>query len=668
MQATKWISAVAILLISTALFAADAGNVIVSHFEPLQRLSIRAAGNNTDNSGQKIQRAAPVELSFDALGKTFDLQLERNDRIRRAASPGASVDGIDIYRGQLADRPGSWARIVVFDGAPRGFIWDGAEMFALEAPGDSQLAVKSTIIYRLADALIVPGTMTCGAEELSGNGASAYSQLVGELDGVVAQAPGAVSEITMGAIGDYEFTVDRGGEVAALAAIYDRLNRVDGIFSREIGIQINVQPPEIFSDSVSNPFSTPVDPATNETDPRELLDELGGYRQSTPAQNSQGLTHLYTGRNLTGSTVGIAYSGDFVLCRSSSGAGLSQGSNNVTTDSLIAAHEIGHNFGAPHDGVPGLCESELQTFIMAPSVNGNDRFSACSITKMTANAAAASCVTALPVVDVAVALNNQSATVLLGANTVLDYDVMNNGVSPVSNVVADFTLPNNLALGVVTTSTGTCSSGAGTVSCSLGDVPGMTTRTVSIAATPISLGAGVLSATVTTADVDERPGNNTSADLLTVLPAVDLVVNTPTSAPVMVNAMTTVSAVVENRSVVAATAVTLSITLSNGLQANAASWSLGACTVTPQQVDCLGTNFAAQSNASLNINVTGISSGSKNLTVTLSSVEAEANPADNSINGSVRVNDPKDEEGGGSTAPIFLLLLTMTALLTRRRR
>jgi hypothetical protein len=196
----------------------------------------------------------------------------------------------------------------------------------------------------------------------------------------------------------------------------------------------------------------------------------------------------------------------------------------------------------------------------------------------------------------------------------------------------------------------------------------MTTRTVSIAATPISLGAGVLSATVTTADVDERPGNNTSADLLTVLPAVDLVVNTPTSAPVMVNAMTTVSAVVENRSVVAATAVTLSITLSNGLQANAASWSLGACTVTPQQVDCLGTNFAAQSNASLNINVTGISSGSKNLTVTLSSVEAEANPADNSINGSVRVNDPKDEEGGGSTAPIFLLLLTMTALLTRRRR
>jgi hypothetical protein len=70
----------------------------------------------------------------------------------------------------------------------------------------------------------------------------------------------------------------------------------------------------------------------------------------------------------------------------------------------------------------------------------------------------------------------------------------------------------------------------------------------------------------------------------------------------------------------------------------------------------------------LNINVTGISSGSKNLTVTLSSVEAEANPADNSINGSVRVNDPKDEEGGGSTAPIFLLLLTMTALLTRRRR
>ena len=150
-------------------------------------------------------------------------------------------------------------------------------------------------------------------------------------------------------------------------------------------------------------------------------------------------------------------------------------------------------------------------------------------------------------------------------------------------------------------------------------------------------------------------------------PAVDLVVNTPTSAAILVNEITTVNAVLENRSVMDATGVALSISLSNGLQANAASWSIGTCTVSARQVDCLATDFAAQSNSTLNIDVRGISSGSKNLSVTLSSVESEANPADNNVSGSVRVSDPEDEEGGVSTGPMFLFLFTLTALLTRRR-
>jgi hypothetical protein len=356
------------------------------------------------------------------------------------------------------------------------------------------------------------------------------------------------------------------------------------------------------------------------------------------------------------------------LCDNFAGAGLSEGNRGPLLDSLIAAHEIGHNFNADHDGVVGSsCESEPQTFIMAQSVNSNPQFSACSIAVMEARAATASCVTALPVVDMSIALNNQSSTVLLGANTVLDYDVRNNGISAATNVAADFTLPSNLSLGAVTVSSGTCSSGAGTVSCSLGDVPGMTSRTVGITTTPTTVGAGMLSATVT-ADVDERPSNNQSAVPLTVDPAVDLVVNAPTSAPVLVNAITTVNAVLENRSILDATGVTLSISLSNGLQANAATWPLGSCAVTAQQVDCLASDFAAQSNTTLTMDVRGISDGSNNLTVTLASVEAEANPADNSIDGTVRVNSPRsNDEGGGATGPIFLWLLVLTTLLRRRR-
>ena len=119
------------------------------------------------------------------------------------------------------------------------------------------------------------------------------------------------------------------------------------------------------------------------------------------------------------------------MCDNYFGAGLSQGTGGPTIDSLVAAHEIGHNFNAEHDGQVGSsCESELPAFIMAPAVNiNNNTFSACSIAAMEARIAAVgpSCVAPLPTVDMSISLIGQSATVLLAANTVLSYDIRHNG-------------------------------------------------------------------------------------------------------------------------------------------------------------------------------------------------------------------------------------------------
>ena len=657
MKVCKWIPAAAVFVVSSALFAAESNNVILSHYEPLQRLSIQSAGNTSDGSMQKIQRAAPIELSFDALGQSFVLQLEPNEHLLSTARHDALPDGVGIFRGNLAGRPDSWARIVVFDGVPRGLVWDGAELFAIEAPGDSLVDSSSPVIYRLADVLIPPGTMTCSAGAAVGNGALAFEKLSGELSTIVAQSAGAVSEITMGAIGDFEFTNAKGGDANAAAAITTRLNNVDGIFSEQVGVQINVKTLETFSD--------PSDPFTDTGDVSTLLDELSVYRAATPAQNSQGLTHLYTGRNLDTSTVGVAWKG--ALCNDFFGTGLSEGRSSLTIDTLIAAHEIGHNFGADHDGQPGSsCESEPETFIMAPSVNGNDQFSACSIAVMEAQAAAASCVTALPAVDISIALDNPVSRVLLGANTVLTYDLTNNGTLPATNVAADITLPGNLSLDSVAASAGSCTSGAGTVNCLIGDVPGVSSRSVTIMTTPISVGTGTLSATVTS-DVDERPNNNQESIQLTVDPAVNLVVNAPAASSVLIDESIMVNAALENQSILGATGVTLSVSISGGLQANNATWSIGTCAVTAQQVDCQAANFAAQSSTTLSISLTGITTGSKNYTVTLASNEADANLANNSATGTIRVNSPKGkDEGGGATGPMFLWLLLSIAILVPR--
>ena len=654
MKDFKWILAGAILCVSSTLFAGQSNSVSVSHYEPLQRLSIQSDSVATS---QKLRGAGPVSLSFDAMGREFVLDLEPNTALFSSTARAALSDDLEVYRGSIAGNPNSWARIVVYEGKPRGLIWDGSELFAVESPGDSELGASSPVIYRLADTTILPGTMTCGVSTSSANGAAMFSKLVGELGTAMAQGPGAISEINISAIGDFEFTSAQGGDAAAAAAITTRLNNVDGIFSQQLGVQITV--------AVMETHSAAGDPFTNQTDSSLLLNELGLYRDSMATHRNQGLTFLFTGRFLDGSTVGIAYSG--ALCSGRFGAGLSEGNNNAIFDSLIAAHEIGHNFGAPHDGVPGACELEPMTFIMAPSLNGSSTFSACSLIEVADDIAAASCITPLPTVDVSVALTGQMSTILLGASTDLVYSIANAGTLQATGVVADFTIPNALSIDSVSSSAGICTSGAGTVNCVFGNLPGLTSRTVTISTTPTAVGPVILNATVT-ADVDERAGNNQEVLQLTVDPAVDLAVNTPAAAAININDSTTVNVNLQNRSLaIDATGVTLTVSLNSGLRADSASWSIGTCTVTSQQVTCQTASFVRDTSSTLTLGMTGTAAGARSYTVTLASTEADTSPANNSANGTVTITDPAARKSGGAVGLPFLCLLGLAVFLMRRR-
>ncbi len=657
MKAFKYATVLAIFALAPL---ANAAGVVITHYDLLQDMSVRTMQKSGANVG--AQSAEPTALSFDALGQRFELRLEANDRLLKGIPAEAIVDGVRAYRGKLANNPDSWIRIVMYDGMPRGLVWDGKTMYAIEAPGDSALDIKSPIVYRLDDLYIPPGTMSCDSDSMSGKASQVYNRMKTDLTRGISQAPGAVSEITMGAIGDALFTNLRGGSTAAVAAITARFNNIDGYYSEQVGVQINLQSITTFDDA-SDPFDDTLSTSS-------LLDQVSEYRFQTPAQNSLGLTHLYTGRDFDTTTVGIAWLG--TLCDSYFGAGVSEGTAGLTTDSLIAAHEIGHNFGADHDGDPARsCPDEPEIYIMAPAVTGNEEFSACSIGVMQATAAAASCVVALPAVDVGISQDGQVSSVLLSANTDIDYEVASSGTVAVSGVVADFTLPGSLALDGVTTSTGNCTSGAGTVSCTLGDLAGLSSHTITLSTTPVSVGVGTINASVSTTDADERLSNNQDSLQVTVLPAVDLVVNRPSTAPVFVDNSTTVTATLENRSTMAASNVSLSVTLAAGLQADSATWSIGGCNVAAQQIDCTASSFDAQSSSSLSVTATAVTAGSQNVTASLSSAEVDADPSNDSATAAVNVVTPNDGNddggsGGGTTSPLFLVAMLLAGWLRRR--
>ena len=646
MKARNWIVAGLMFgLFATA--NAEPGRVSIAHFEPLQKLSIDEA----DGLG-------PALMKFDALGQSFDLELEPNLGFLSPEARAVLPQGLGVYRGAIAGKPGSWARIVVHDGLPSGMFWDGSEMFVVESPADSALAINESVVYRLADVNVAPGAMTCGAHDFSGSGAAVYEAVVGEIGERLAQGPGAVTEIDIGQIADFEFTSANGGDAGAAAEIVTRMNIVDGIYSQQIGVQINVPLIDTFND-INDPFT--------ESDASLLIDEVATYRDTTPAQNALGLTHLWTGRDLDGSTVGIAF--DNVLCRQRVGAALSEGNVAANFDSLIAAHEIGHNFGAPHDGVPGACASEPQTFIMAPSLSANiTAFSQCSVDIMVANAAQASCIRALPTVDMSVRLTGQASTVFLTNTQQLTIDLQNQGGSQATNVAADITVPANVTFVSVTTSAGTCTNGAGIVSCQLGDVPGQTTRTVTLTTTATSVGSGSFDAVVS-ADTDERAGNNQASVQLTVDPAVNLVATNPGTSSINLDQSTVVQTTIDNTSTLDATGVTLSLSFSSGLRPDTVTWSAGTCVIGVQQIDCTAATIAGESSSTLTIGVTGTTAGTRSYSGTLASNETDADIADNSVTASVRIIDPNDDDsGGGSMGLPFLLLLGMLTVIGPRLR
>ena len=646
MNARNWIAAGLIFGFFTAAHADTSGRVSVSYHEPLQKLELRETGG-----------LGPAAMNFDALGKSFKLELQPNLNFLSAEARNALPEGIGVYRGKLAGNDDSWVRVVVHNGQPSGMVWDGTEMFVIEAPGDSVVAATQPLVYRLADLNIAPGTMTCGAHDFSGTGNAVYEAVVGEIGTHAAQGPGAVTQIDIGQVADFEFTNANGGDAGAAAQVVARMNLVDGIYSQQLGIQINVPEIDTFNDA-NDPFT--------ESDASLLVDEVALYRETTPAQAALGLTHLWTGRNLDGSTIGIAF--DNVLCNQRVGAGLSEGRSTPAFDSLIAAHEIGHNFGAPHDGVPGACAAEPQTFIMAPSLNsGITSFSQCSIDIMSLNASRAACITALPTVDMSVRLSGQSTSALLTNTNELTIDLQNHGGNGATGVEAVITLPVNVTFESVTTTQGTCTEGAGTITCDIGDVPGQTTRTVMLTTTSSSVGSGSFDVSVT-ADTDERASNNQASAPLTVNPAVNLVASNPPSASINLNQSTTVRTTIDNTSTLEATDVALSLSFSTGLTPDSVTWTAGTCTISPQQIDCSTATMAGQSGSTLTIEVTGTSAGTRSYTGTLTANEVDADTSDNTVSSSVQINDPADDDsGGGSMGLPFLLFLGALLAIVRRR-
>lgn len=493
------------IALATALVTMFVSYGSLAASEPMRILhheSVKIAKNVVaEKSGERI--------TFDAFGRRFELQLEINERIGRALPESHS--SIVPLHGTVSGMPGSWARLTRGPNGWRGMFFDGNELYGIEPAKDvAEAAVQplaasgnAPVVFRLADVLVASASEFCATEMTAEAGEpptalDLYESVAAEISSLqLHDHPNR--RIRVAVVADTEFAHNfesRG--ISPEEAIVARMNIVDGIFSRQLGVKVELAHSTVFRDVV-DPFT--------QSKAVDLLDELRRYRRNSPIQRSMGLTHLMTGRDLNGDTVGIAYMGS--VCDVDNAASLSEGTRSTTAAALIVAHEMGHNFNAPHDG-ENACASVPHSFIMAPRLNGSDQFSSCSITQMQPTIARASCLTNFMPPDAGLEITTQSIQREVNAPFTVSFAVRALGEEASAAVTATATLPPGLELRGATVSGGACTSGAGTVVCEAGTLTPGEARAIKLDLSGSVTGSYAISLSVSSPN-DTAPGNNSGA-------------------------------------------------------------------------------------------------------------------------------------------------------------
>jgi hypothetical protein len=632
----------------------------IAYFEPLHALPASTSAQ---------QKSGTQQLHFDAFGRRFDISLGLNTRLM-ASKPEQST--LQLYRGSLDGVAGSWVRLASNGGVLHGMMWDGVQLYAIEPAAEVADSLASppadasqTIVFRLADATMDPGAAACGSDSTTLKANEAFAKLTTELKSTTQamQATGATRRLDVSALGDARLLQRYGNEKDARDAILTRLNNVDGIYSSQLAIEIHVG-------SLSVPDASH-DQLSAATDPKSLLRELANLRKRSGALNSQGVTHLFTDRDLDGSTIGIAYLDS--LCDKQNAVGLTE-TRNVWLDSLVAAHELGHNFGADHDGDPqGTCPNTPSSgFLMAPVVSGTDDFSQCSLSRMRAGAQHASCISTLPPANVRIPASLGSVEAPVGSPFSWQLLVSNVGGLTARNVRVELTVASALTIVDAGVVGGSCTSGGGAVQCEIGDLAGGETRAIQLVLSSDDAGSNTIEAEVTADNDGTRRDNGASGQIVVEAPA-DVAVTLQGPATAMANESFTVGFQVANVAADDAGAVTVQIDIPAGTSVGNASLANGSCTSGATQIECtlspLGPGIAANGSVSL----IASAAGSAALHAKVSGDYYDSNSANDTADLVVSVSsasspataEPPASGGGGS---LGLLLLLALAPLQRARR
>ncbi|MEQ8765929.1 MAG: M12 family metallo-peptidase [Planctomycetota bacterium] len=146
---------------------------------------------------------------------------------------------------------------------------------------------------------------------------------------------------------DREFWAKNGSSVSATVNdIENILNGVVTVYERDVNITYELST-IIVRTSEPDPYSS--------SDAGTLLDQFENYWAANHGGIHRDIAHLMTGKNINGGTIGVAWVG--TICSGPRSYGLSESrfTSNFNRRVTLTAHELGHNWSAPHCNGDGDC-------------------------------------------------------------------------------------------------------------------------------------------------------------------------------------------------------------------------------------------------------------------------------------------------------------------------
>jgi hypothetical protein len=400
-------------------------------------------------SAMTLQELAPVQardggatlMSVDLGGRVVFVEVEprsyRADSFKVVLDMGNGVmeeitpPQPKTVRGSVLGEPGSIVTGLIDGGEATLLIFSGGESWTVQPVEGEGAGVHA--VYEEGDIAQHEGTCAMPNNAGQNQAATQHHHLA---DGVNNRGSGdyRIAQIAIDADWHLYNTYFNQNSNSLLNDVDSVIAGLSTIYERDVLLTFELTQVIIRTSSGSNPYTT--------NNPEGLLTQFQNHWNANHADVVRDVAHLWTGRNMSGSTIGIASLG--VICTASAyGADQIRFTGNYNSRVGLFSHEMGHNWNAPH------CDGASECRIMCSGLGGCNglgnpvRFAGGAIGSINAHIATRTC---LDNIGVGLPIFENFASSSLDPitwGTVSGFDFVSDGSAPSGNRAGRLTPPFN---------------------------------------------------------------------------------------------------------------------------------------------------------------------------------------------------------------------------------